>query len=268
MRLIILAMLLLVASDVFADRLGSLRSNADVLLTTQAVSGLSPGSTNYIQNTTTPQIPSAFSVDTGTVNGPLRVKTIVTNGSLNVFSITGISGNLNQGVIDIFKNDAVYGAADPMFSVGSIQQVDQFTVKDQYPLYLGVYGALLGAVSAGIPSSPNMVASRNSIDQHVDFWNSGNMLIETGFPSDGGKDIIFRPQNVEALRMTPTSGILVTSSMTLTNASGLGVKYGVIVGSITINTGGSSGQTVCWKTATTLGYCSTTVGAGGACTCN
>ena len=43
---------------------------------------------------------------------------------------------------------------------------------------------------------------------------------------------------------------------------------GVIVSSITINNGGSSGQTVCWKTATTLGYCSSIVGAGGACTCN
>lgn len=44
--------------------------------------------------------------------------------------------------------------------------------------------------------------------------------------------------------------------------------YGITVGSITINSGGSSNQAVCWKTGTTLGFCSSVVGAGGACTCN
>lgn len=40
------------------------------------------------------------------------------------------------------------------------------------------------------------------------------------------------------------------------------------VKSIKIDSGGSSGKAMCWKTATTLGYCSSVVGAGGDCTCN
>jgi len=32
--------------------------------------------------------------------------------------------------------------------------------------------------------------------------------------------------------------------------------------------GGSAGKTVCWKTATVLGYCSTAVDGTGSCTCN
>ncbi len=37
---------------------------------------------------------------------------------------------------------------------------------------------------------------------------------------------------------------------------------------LNIMVGGSAGQAMCWKTATTLGYCSSVVGVGGACTCN
>lgn len=38
--------------------------------------------------------------------------------------------------------------------------------------------------------------------------------------------------------------------------------------SFTVTTGGSAGKAMCWKTATTLGFCSGAVGAGGDCTCN
>ena len=39
-------------------------------------------------------------------------------------------------------------------------------------------------------------------------------------------------------------------------------------GSVEIASGGSAGKAICWKTATTLGYCSSAVGADGSCTCN
>lgn len=38
--------------------------------------------------------------------------------------------------------------------------------------------------------------------------------------------------------------------------------------SISIQSGGSSGKSMCWKTATTLGYCSSVIGVDGSCTCN
>ena len=39
-------------------------------------------------------------------------------------------------------------------------------------------------------------------------------------------------------------------------------------GVVSFSVGGGSGKAVCWKTATTLGFCSTIVGADGSCTCN
>lgn len=39
-------------------------------------------------------------------------------------------------------------------------------------------------------------------------------------------------------------------------------------GKVNISNGGSSGKVICWKTATTLGYCSSIVDITGGCTCN
>lgn len=62
--------------------------------------------------------------------------------------------------------------------------------------------------------------------------------------------------------------VLIKSSMTVTGAGGMSNTYGVTVGSITINSGGSAGQALCWKTNTTLSYCDSVVGVSGGCTCH
>lgn len=56
MKMLFVFALILVSSEVFADRLGSLRSNADVLLTTQAVSG---SSLPFLSSTSTETISAA-----------------------------------------------------------------------------------------------------------------------------------------------------------------------------------------------------------------
>jgi hypothetical protein len=49
------------------------------------------------------------------------------------------------------------------------------------------------------------------------------------------------------------------------NAGSAGISH---AGAITGISGGSSGKAMCWKTASTLGYCSTVVDSSGNCTCN
>lgn len=78
-----LLLLLFLPTLSFADRLGSLRSNADVLLTTQAVAGnMSPGATYYIQVRDTLQSGATFYVSSGTVANSLTVGgPIIGNGA-------------------------------------------------------------------------------------------------------------------------------------------------------------------------------------------
>jgi len=40
------------------------------------------------------------------------------------------------------------------------------------------------------------------------------------------------------------------------------------VGNLTITTGGSAGQVICWKTSTTPSYCTSAVNSSGGCTCH
>lgn len=74
--------------------------------------------------------------------------------------------------------------------------------------------------------------------------------------------------NAGTIYATLNANPSISGPLSITTPSGLAVTYGLEVGTMTIDNGGSSGQTVCWKTATTLGFCSSVVGVGGACTCN
>lgn len=54
-----------------------------------------------------------------------------------------------------------------------------------------------------------------------------------------------------------------TQSAEIDSAGGFNVA-----GTIAAATGGSANKAICWKSGTTLGYCSTVVAADGSCTCN
>jgi hypothetical protein len=94
-RLLILSMLL-VPSVTFADRLGSLRSSADVLLTTQTPTGGSASgptfAVQYTTDTTHFQGSSKFTTDGSSVT----VSTMVVNGEAKVGSMT-VTGNGTVG---------------------------------------------------------------------------------------------------------------------------------------------------------------------------
>ena len=55
-----------------------------------------------------------------------------------------------------------------------------------------------------------------------------------------------------ALRILPNKAVAVEGSLTISESSPIG----------------TANRAVCWKTTTTLGYCSTIIGANGSCTCN
>lgn len=88
---------------------------------------------------------------------------------------------------------------------------------------------------------------RDNPDAQMSF---GAMVVNFGVTSVGDSGWLFAL--VDGSAYTPTVG----SNAVLTTATGLA------------NTGGSAGKATCWKTATTLGYCSSVVGADGTCTCN
>jgi hypothetical protein len=183
-----------------------------------------------------------------------------------IVDLTGAGSNNTPALLNIYKNSASLG--DYLLAIGSNQQIDQFVVRDQSAFNLSTYGLRAGNLRMGEATFADKILSANTVDQHINYWSSGDLIVQTGALSDGGRDIILKPRIVEAMRLSNANGVIVTSSMTVTAAGGVGVTYGVIVGTITINNGGSSGKTMCWKTATTLGFCSSVVGAGGDCTCN
>lgn len=236
---------------------------ASVIVNPTVVSSstLPSGSTQYIQNRSTNQSSAVFNVSSGTVAG----KFIVTVSSV-VVNESGVPCNVNPGLVDICKN--VDATNKPIFSVGTNLQGDQLVIFDQLmPVFR--YGINPGGLFVGPTSVNNQyITSNQSTNQRINFWDNGIMEIQTASVGDGGSYIVVEPQNTEVARFTSTGGITISSSMTITGAAGLGVTYGVSVGSITINNGGSSGKAICWKTATTLGFCSSAVDASGACTCN
>jgi hypothetical protein len=259
-------LLLLLCSPAFGATVYNPFTNKLDYTGTSTSTGTSISTSTYILNTTTHQVDAQLYVSTATVQHTLNVGNLVTRGNISRFTQTGTSVNLQQGLVDIFKNNS--GVGQNLFSVGSNQQVDQFVIKDSQPLNMGVFGATIGGLNVGLASFFDKVMSRNAVDQHVNFWSSGNMIIQTAEVGDGGKDIIISPNKIATTRITSLGGITTSSSMTVTHANGVAVRYNVSMGSATILSGGLAGRGICWKTDTTLGYCSTTLDASGNCTCN
>lgn len=222
---------------------------------------------SFINNQSNLQAGAVFNVASGTVAGNLYVSTLTTNTGAIVKSLPAAAMN-TPALLNVYKNDASVAGGNYLLNVGSVQQIDQFVIRDQMPVEFETYGLVSGGLYLGIGGFVNKAMSVLSIDQHINFWNNGDLIIQSGLSGDGGKDIILKPQTIEAMRISNTSGITAISSMTVTAPGGVIVKYGVVIGSLTVNTGGSANQTVCWKSATTLGYCTSVVGSGGDCTCN
>lgn len=118
-----------------------------------------------------------------------------------------------------------------------------------------------------LPDSTIIVADSNNVvtvsTNGVSLWNK--VTLSSSSPSQFVKtDVSKNLVSFDLLGGTNTW----TAQQSWTNVSP-STFTSVSVGTFTITVGGSAGQTTCWKAdGKTLGFCSSIVGVGGACTCN
>lgn len=183
MKKLFLLVALLIPSNALADRLGGLRSDADVLLTTQAViasaiSQLTPGSTQFIWNTSALQSGTTFFVSSGTVGGPLSVY-----GSLLIDrpDLTGIfdaraslSFNPNQSVpyITLRAYDASSSGMGYLFQNYAGEDMARLNVVPQSNVQ---YSIDLSSSSGMSPTNRHSILSTG---KHLFLDHEQNVLVE------------------------------------------------------------------------------------------
>jgi hypothetical protein len=140
---------------------------------------------------------------------------------------------------------------------------DTWVVADDFTAIYGVAGATASFTDSG--NFGNNVFVNNAAGG---LWLGNLADYSRGLLAVPGGGLALRTNSVDNLQMNQNGAITILSSVTVSGSGGANIAYGVTVGSITVNSGGSSGKSMCWKTATTLGYCSSLVAADGSCTCN
>lgn len=203
---------------------------------------LPPGDTNYIQVSTGPTTqPAAFHVSSGTVSGPLYVSTITTSGLGSIFSDNGTTTDTPLGPVDVYKSNAAGAGGDVLFSVGSNQQNNQFVVQDQRALSLVRYGINAGQLLIGnVSPNQHIIYDAQSVQNQINWWNNGEMVLQTASVANGGTDIKFVPGAGSFNVVLSTSGHVLTSG-TAPNMGTCGVSPSVVgddnQGIITIGSG-------------------------------
>lgn len=176
--------------------------------------------------------------------------TITSSATFHHAPENSVLDNTPVGLVDIFDGDSWIGK--PLFTIGSNQGINRFTVNDGTALDLTNLGANIGCLAVG--SNSDVLYSCQSSNNFINIYSgqgiNGRMVLQTNTLN---QPIVLQPGAVPTAAFYP-------SSTTIT--------YGVTVGSISINTGGSSGKAMCWKTAILPGFCSSVIGVGGDCTCN
>lgn len=181
----------------------------------------------------------------------LTVSGQVQTSTLTILTDAVTSGNTQKGALDVYMGNVAGAGGTVIASFGTNQEPNQILFIDQRPLGLGDYGATLGELSAGLFANPNNISSVQSVQSHVNFWNSGEMEIKTATSGNGGKDITFYPQQVEALRLSNTGGATFTSSATFNHANGARVRTDLVSGFLTVTgTATVNGQSVCLEDGT------------------
>src|SRR5665213_3637957 len=152
------------------------------------------------------------------------------------------------------------------------------------------YGSQSGHLLIGQNGSTvnHQVQDDNAATQYINLWNNGEVDLQTTTVGKGGGNIAFKPNTTTELTVSTlgvtvaglssglaqidashnliTSNTLGVSSLTITNSGGLGVTYGVNVGSmtgagLTSCSGGSNAVT--WNSSTNQFGCNTISGGGG-----
>jgi len=113
---------------------------------------------------------------------------------------------------------------------------------------------------AALAGSSSQAFAASSLTTTSDIDSSGDFIV---YSHNGST-----PGNVRAGVQMIGSGLEVRTYIngaTKTSVTSTGLS---ITGTITVSSGGSTNKAICWKSGTTLGYCSTIVAVDGSCTCN
>lgn len=150
----------------------------------------------------------------GSNNFQLNASSVTIVSSVTVTS-NGLS-NTTPGFFDVYRDGIGNAAGTMLFAVGSLNQPNQFNIIDQTATDFIRYGTNSGHLHNGQLGNVinHRITDDNANSQYVDFWNNGFMNLQTDNAGNGGKDILFSPQIVEAMRVSNTGGMIVSSSST------------------------------------------------------
>lgn len=146
------------------------------------------------------------------------------------FTTSGSQNTINPAYVDVFdgKPGSPY-LGKPLFTVGSFNQSAQLGVYDQTRIDESRYGAKVGHLEVGESSSliNHQIQDDNASTQLIDWWNNGEMDIQTTTNGNGGKNIVFRPGLVtevviSSFGVTISTATTISSSMTVTGKLTMG----------------------------------------------
>lgn len=198
--------------------------------------GLFGGSSNFVQN------PSSFTITASSM------------------SITyDASTNVHPGFLDIVSGNIGTAGGPALLSVGSTNQKDQFDILDQQPVLMTHYGADIGPLVVGVTGTPHTISDNNSSQSKINFWNSGEMDIQSASVGNGGGDIVVFPGTVEVVRFSNGG-----SSTTFKTAVGFNGNINVSSGVLLSGAAGSSGQVLTSGGAGTVPTWTSVSASGGA----
>lgn len=290
-----LLLLLLLPTTVFADRFGSIKSNADVPLSTQTIlnqSTLQTGATAYpdyiIANTSlkTPYIANSRSFSGLTTypflissnNYVVSVSTLAFyhSGSGDTVMIEGYPNSVNNSLLSVNATD-IGGNFTDLSSIGAT--VSGYATNTSIVAFNGdavqysggaaseAYGALVQGISFG--NSYGIKAIADGVAANYGVYGSA------GAPGGAGPNYGLYGTASGAPGSTNNFGLYVAngqaqinSSMTVAGAGGESVTYQLSVGSMTgagLSSCSSASSALTWNSGTELFGCNTiTGGAGGA----
>lgn len=144
----------------------------------------------------------------------------VVTSTLTVLSGGATSSGNIAAPLDVYSL-ATAGGGTRLATFGTNQFANQVTIIDQQKLRAVTYGAQLGNLNVGAASFLDKVMSSNSSNQHINYWNTGHLDIQSAANGDGGKDIILKPGTVEGVRVSSTTTMTISGAVA---ASGYQLK--------------------------------------------
>lgn len=147
--------------------------------------------------------------------------TSVTVKSSATFTSVGGQNPVNPGFVDVYDGKAAtLYLGKPLFTVGSLNQADQFGVQDQTRIEMGAYGSKSGHLDVGELSSVanHRIQDDNAGTQFIDWWNAGEMDFQTATNANGGKNIVFKPNSVSEVVIS-SFGVTISTAVTITSSA-------------------------------------------------